>query len=104
MEKLQLTQETFPRDILRNVKKIESILIRHGASRIILYGSLARGDYRVDSDIDVCFEGIPNRKYFRVVAEILMETDRRVSMLNFEDAYGHFRERVTKEGKVLYER
>ena len=104
MEKLQLTQETFPRDILRNIEKIESILIRHGASRIILYGSLARGDYRVDSDIDVCFEGIPNRKYFRVVAEILMETDRRVSMLNFEDAYGHFRERVTKEGKVLYER
>jgi predicted nucleotidyltransferase len=104
MDRLHLREGTFPHDIMRDIEKIESILVRHGALKIILYGSLARGDYHIDSDIDICFEGIPDDKYFRALAEILMETDRRVSMCDFEDAYGHSRERILREGKILYER
>lgn len=104
MEKLLLTEKEFPRDILRDIEKVESILVRHGALKIILYGSLARGDYRLDSDIDICFEGIPDEKYFRAIAECLMETHRRVSVLNFEDIQGYLRERILKEGRILYER
>lgn len=64
MEKLLLTEKEFHHDILRDIEKVESILLRHGALKIILYGSLARGDYRVDSDIDICFEGFLMRNTF----------------------------------------
>ncbi|MEW6379727.1 MAG: nucleotidyltransferase domain-containing protein [bacterium] len=103
MEKLLLTEKEFPADILRDIEQIESILLRHGAMRIILYGALARGDYRADSDIDICFEGIPDEEYFRAVAECLMEAHRPVSVLDFADIYGYFRKRILKEGKILYE-
>jgi len=104
MEKLILKDGTFPKDIIEDIEIIESILLRLGALRIIVYGSLARGDYKSDSDIDICFDGIPHKNYFRAVAECLMKTKRRVSVLDFENIHGYFRKRILKEGKVLYER
>lgn len=103
MEKLLMTERTFPNDILQDIRKVASILIHHGAMKIILYGSLARGDYRDDSDIDVCVEGIPNENYFRAIAECLMKTQRRVSILDFQNIHGYLKERILKEGKILYE-
>lgn len=95
---------TLPRDIAKDVKKAMAILRRHGATRIILYGSLARGDYHLDSDIDIGVEGIPDTEYFRAFAECLMDIPRRVSLVDLRDAHGVFRARIDEEGKVLYER
>ena len=103
MENVLSPEKVLPRDILQDVETVESILRRHGALKIILYGSLARGDYQADSDIDICVDGIPADRYFRVLAECLMETHRRVSVLNLEDTQGYLRERILREGKILYE-
>lgn len=92
-----------PPDIARDVRKAVAILRKHGASRVILYGSLARGDYHLDSDIDICYEGIRDRDYFRVVAECLMGIPRRVSLVDFRRTHGIFRSRIEQEGQVLYE-
>jgi len=54
--------------------------------------------------MDICVEGIPDESYFRAVAECLMKTQRRVNILNFQDTQGYFKERILKEGKILYER
>ncbi|OIP40062.1 hypothetical protein AUJ95_04915 [Candidatus Desantisbacteria bacterium CG2_30_40_21] len=103
MERLLVQKGGFPSEIRGDIEKIESILIRYGAAKVILYGSLARGDYRADSDIDVCYEGIPDENYFRTVAECLMETQRRVSILDFKSIKGYFKQRILREGKLLYE-
>jgi len=103
MEKRRLTEAHLPPDILRDVEKAEAILVHHGAQRVILYGSLARGDYRPGSDIDLCVEGIPDHEYFRTVAECLMEIDRPVSVIDLKDIKGYFREVVLREGVVIYE-
>lgn len=58
----------------------------------------------MDSDIDICFEGIPDEEYFRAVAECLMGIPRRISVTDLKDTHGALRERINKEGKVLYER
>jgi len=103
MEKLSVKKGTFPMDIMQDIEKIESILLKLGAAKIILYGSLARGDYKADSDIDICYEGIPDESYFRAVAECLMETQRRVSVLDLKSIRGYLKQRILKEGKLLYE-
>ena len=103
MEKFVLSEMQFPDDIVQDIQTVEATLLRHGAQRIILYGSLARGDYRADSDIDICCEGIPPDHYFRALAECLMVTQRRVSVVDFASLQGYFRERLLREGKILYE-
>lgn len=103
MEKLLMKKRGFPLEIMRDIEKIESILIRYGAVKVILYGSLAREDYTADSDIDICYEGIPDESYFRAVAECLMETQRRVSIFDFKSIKGYFKQRILSEGKLLYE-
>ena len=101
---LFIKERKLPNDILQDIEKIKSILLNYGALKIILYGSLARGNYRTDSDIDICVEGISDNNYFRAVAECLMKTERRVSILDFQNTRGYFRERILEEGKVIYER
>lgn len=66
-----MTEEALPEDILRDIDKIISILLHYGAQKIILYGSLARGDYKEDSDIDICYEGMPS-KFFSMLSPIVL--------------------------------
>ncbi len=103
MESLTLEKGKFPLAIVRDIERVKSILRRYGAKKIILYGSLARGDYKADSDIDICYEGIPDKYYFRVIAECLMITQRRINILDFENMEGYFKDRVLKEGRIIYE-
>jgi len=104
MQKLALTENPFPDDITRDLREASAILQDYGAQKIILYGSLARGNYRADSDIDICVEGLPDQHYFRAFAECLMGARRRISVLDLRNIRGYFRERILDEGKILYER
>jgi len=103
MKKMILKKGLFPDDLIKDLLKVKSILIGQGARKIILYGSLARGDYKSNSDIDICVEGIPNDSYFRAIAQCLMEINRRIIVLDFDKLQGYFKERILSEGKILYE-
>lgn len=102
MEKMIITDETLPSEIVDDLREFEKILRQHGAEKIILYGSLARGDYRNDSDIDLCYDGIPAYDYFRVLAECLLLAHRRFNLTDLKTAKGYFRDRILTEGKLIY--
>lgn len=62
---------------------------------------MARGTYRPDSDIDICVQGFPSQNFFRAIAECLMISHRLLSIVDFANSHGYFRERILAEGKVL---
>jgi predicted nucleotidyltransferase len=80
-----------------------SVLSRYGANQVILYGSMARGTYRPNSDIDLCDQGLPAQNFFRALAECLMFSHRPMSIMDFENIHGYLRERTLSEGKILIE-
>lgn len=96
-------KKNFPAGVASELQEILQVLKRRGAQRVILYGSFARGDFREDSDFDLCVEGIPSRNFFLAIAECLMSTSRPVSVVDFKDIKGYFRERILAEGKVIYD-
>ncbi len=102
LEAFEKIKNHLPVDIAEDLKMFESILREHGATKIILYGSMARGDFHNDSDIDLCFEGIPDYDYFRVLSECLMRAKRRINLIDFESTRGHLRENILTEGKIIY--
>ena len=103
MERLTLDIDSpqLPQDVLLDLQMAGAVLSRYGANQVILYGSMARGTYRPNSDIDICVQGLPAKNFFRALAECLMAARRSVSVVDFGNIHGYFRERVLAEGKVL---
>jgi predicted nucleotidyltransferase len=91
-------------NISRDLNKATEILSRHGATKVILYGSFARGDFTDYSDIDLCADGLVGVKYFRAIGECLRDIETPVSIVPLANTWGVFRERILSEGRVIYER
>ena len=92
-----------PTKFQRDLLKAQEILMRNGATQIILYGSLARMDFQEQSDIDLCVDGLPGVSYFRAVGECLRDIDTPVSIIPLGNTTGYLRQRILREGRVIYE-
>jgi predicted nucleotidyltransferase len=62
-----------------------SLLRSMGASQVFVFGSLAAGELRPDSDIDVAVSGLPARVYFSAVSKLSDLFERPVDLLDLDD-------------------
>jgi len=86
-----------------DLERIVDVLAhRFGAKRIILFGSLVRGRFAPDSDIDLAIKGIASEDYFDALAAINRLTRRWVDLKPLEDLDPHFRQRVLATGECVY--
>ncbi len=92
-----------PEPFRNDIKIVLNILKSYKVRKVILYGSVARGDFRTDSDLDICVEGLKDEVFFIALAECLISTEHAISLVDLKSIHGYFRERVLKEGKILYE-
>lgn len=74
---------------------------RFGVSRVILFGSLAKGGFGPRSDIDLAVLGLADGAL--VAAEVFAndESPYEVSLVRIEDAEPHIRAAIDREGVVL---
>lgn len=96
--------EALPHKYQKDVASAVRTLQRYGAERVMLYGSLARGDARPDSDLDICVEGLPDENFFCALGECLLHSEHSISVIDLQSSYGLLRNRILEEGLVLYER
>ena len=72
-----------------------------GAERIFLFGSLAEGYFRKNSDIDLIVEGLDDRYYFKALCKVHEVSEGfEVDLIPFEDY--EYKEDVFKQG-VLFD-
>jgi predicted nucleotidyltransferase len=74
-----------------------------GASRVVLFGSLARGSAQPGSDVDLWVEGLPESAYLdaiSLVREGIVGTEVDLVMADWASA--SVRERAQREGVVLH--
>lgn len=80
----------------------EKLVGTFGAQRVVLIGSLARGDFRLQSDIDLVVAGIaPGRFYEACTAADRVAGDFAVDLIPLEDANQLVLRRIDSEGKEL---
>lgn len=87
----------------RTARKIARELIkRFGARKVVLFGSLARGDFKHSSDIDLAVWGIPAAQFYRAVAFATgFSPDWNVDIIDAEECQTSLRTVINEEGIVL---
>lgn len=74
---------------------------RFGATRVILFGSLVKGNFAADSDIDLAVAGIAKADFFAALADANSLAHTWVDLKPLEDLSPHFRQRVLETGEEL---
>ncbi len=83
----------------------EVLRSRYGARRVLLAGSLARGEFRRGSDIDLAVEGLPTDDLFRAGAALEeCAPGLEVDLVPIESASTEYLARLERDGIKLYER
>jgi predicted nucleotidyltransferase len=87
------------------IPSIVAVLKRHGAERIILFGSICEGNKFGDrSDIDIAVEGITEEEFLRTYADCMTEFDFEIDLKPLERLRGLFRKMVLEKGEIIYEK
>lgn len=85
--------------------QIASMAQRHGARRIILFGSRARGTNLPKSDIDLAIEGCPHPEALEDALENNLWSLLDVDVVNLDTTISpELRAEIAKDGVVLYEK
>lgn len=102
-------QREADREAAREARSIAEGLARrlredYGARRVVLAGSLARGDFRVGSDIDLAAEGIPVGLFFRAGADLERAAGGlHVDLVPLESANPAYLADLARDGIVLHD-
>lgn len=79
---------------------------RHSISRLSLFGSILRGDFGSDSDVDVLVEFEPGKTpglaFFQMQEELTDLLGRQVDLHTPGSLSRYFRDEVTAEAEVQY--
>ncbi len=91
---------------LLNAKKGEILRIaaRHGARNVRVFGSVARGEARPESDVDLLVEVGPDRTPFfpgGLIADLEDLLGKKVQVVTREDLHWYIRDRVLEEAVPL---
>ncbi len=89
---------------------IEHIRQHCAAEVIILLGSAARGELRLDSDVDIAYMAKPHApnltgyRRFRIAQELAELVKRDVDLIDFEKSSTVFQLQIVTTGQIVYER
>jgi predicted nucleotidyltransferase len=75
----------------------------HGAYNVRVFGSVARGEARSDSDVDLLVDGLENSAWGggRLLMELQDLLGRRVDLVSAGDLHRLIRDRILKEAVPL---
>lgn len=88
----------------QTLEEIKNILIKEfKVTKIILFGSLVKGNFHQESDIDLAVSGINKNDYFRAFARVNNISNRPVDLKPLEDLEPYFLQKILKYGECIYE-
>ncbi len=85
------------------VREAAAYLRGHGAQKVWLFGSAAKGRRpTVHSDFDLAVEGLPGDRFLGCLGHLLQTMPRPVDLVEWERASEPLRNRISSEGILLF--
>jgi predicted nucleotidyltransferase len=72
-------------DLERAIRVAAEVLKAEGAREVYLFGSLAKGRERPESDIDLAVSGLPERKFFHAMACAHRAIGRPLDLIDLDE-------------------
>jgi predicted nucleotidyltransferase len=89
-------------DLLGRLSEAKRLLVDvHRSRRVVLFGSLARGDSGERSDVDLAVEGLAPDAYFPALADVTVALGCLVDLVRVEIAPPSLLARIAEEGREL---
>jgi predicted nucleotidyltransferase len=89
------------------ISRLEEAILLYKVSRVILFGSRARGDQNVRSDIDLAFDArdLSDSEWIAIL-NLLEETPTllKIDAVRYNDASDDLQTQIDQQGIVIYER
>ena len=98
---MELLTSNIPLIFERDIQKAVSILKNAGCSEIYIFGSLVKGDYNDDSDIDIAVNNLPLGKFFEVSGLLMLELEHSFDLIKLDDTKSHFSNSIKENGVLL---
>ena len=92
---MDLRESTDFRDLIDRARRNKEVLA------LILFGSYARGDFRSNSDIDLCIIG-KKGSHFSDFSDLKGYSSERMDVVLFDNMSQVMRFKVLTEGEILY--
>ena len=92
---------TFPKKIKDDIEKATEILITYGCSEIFIFGSLVKGRFNENSDIDIAVRGLKDEDYFKALAELGRDLVCDVDLVDLDDEENRFAQFVLKKKELV---
>jgi predicted nucleotidyltransferase len=74
-------------DIFReDIERAVQILKEAGCTEIYLFGSVATGETRAESDIDLAVRGCPPGRFFHTLGRLMRELDHWVDLVDLDES------------------
>jgi len=93
--------DTLPKRIKDDIEKATEILKRYGCSEIFIFGSLVKGRYNENSDIDIAIRGLKDEDYFKVLAELGRDLLCEVDLIDLDDKENRFAQFVLNKKELV---
>ena len=90
----------YPKEYKTDIDKAVSILKTAGCSEIYLFGSLASGESRPDSDIDLAVKGIKKGDFFRIMGKLISSLNCTIDLVDM-DKNKAFVKHIFHSGNIL---
>lgn len=80
-----------PADLRNAISVAAEILLHDGCKEVYLFGSIAKGTFTANSDVDLATVGLPKDKFFSSYGRILSQVRAKVDLvaLDYDQDFGN---------------
>ena len=86
------TELALPDDLKADISLATRILLDEGCKEIYIFGSVAKGTFTGDSDIDIATIGLSKSRFFKAYGRLLSKLHRGVDLvaLDYDMEFGQY--------------